>query len=127
MEDLKTLTTQEQARAVLPPLRQQILQQLKSGPATPSDVARAIGIAPNKAHFHVRTLVRLVETRTTGIVTEHFFARTARQFEVDLRDGEGKVDLAGADIFLLPGAVVAFAGPRGVVLPTLQGTAKSAT
>ncbi|HWI52387.1 MAG TPA: MFS transporter [Symbiobacteriaceae bacterium] len=35
--------------------------------------------------------------------------------------------LGGADIFLLLGAVVAFAGLRTVVLPTPQGAAKSAT
>ncbi|HWI52386.1 MAG TPA: helix-turn-helix domain-containing protein [Symbiobacteriaceae bacterium] len=98
MEELMTLTTQEQARAVLHPLRQKILEQLKAGPATPSEVGRAIGIAPNKAHYHVRTLekaglVHLVETRSTGIVTEHFFARTAQHYFVSLRDSEGKADL----------------------------------
>lgn len=99
LEETLVLTTQEQAKALMHPLRQKILRHLLGGPATPSEAAKAIGVAPNKAHYHVRMLekaglVRLVETRTAGIVTEHFFERTARQYAIQPNDAQGDLDLA---------------------------------
>lgn len=96
------LTDPEQIKAILHPLRQRILEQLeKVGAATPSEVARAIGIAASKAHYHVRILekaglLKLVETRQVGSVTETYFALVARHFEVNLKPQESPEQAAQA-------------------------------
>lgn len=100
MEDLLILTEQEQVKALLHPLRRKILDRLEKGAATPSEVGRAIGVAASKAHYHVRILekaglVRLVESRAIGSVSEYYFAPTARRFLVQLKDGRGNIDVAG--------------------------------
>jgi DNA-binding transcriptional ArsR family regulator len=81
------LTDPKQIAALLHPLRQQILEQLKERSATPSEVARAIGQPANKVHYHVRILekaglVRLVETRQVGSVTETYFAPVANRITI---------------------------------------------
>jgi DNA-binding transcriptional ArsR family regulator len=93
------LTTPEQVKAVMHPLRQQILDQLDRGPATPSEVARALGLAASKVHYHVRILekagvVALVETRQVGSIMVTYFAPTAHHFELRLADQPGRSRLA---------------------------------
>lgn len=83
--DKMQLAEPRQMQAFLHPIRRQLLEQLTRGPATPSAVARNIGISASKAHYHMRFLekaglVQLVETRQIGSVTETIFAMVARSF-----------------------------------------------
>lgn len=84
------LTDPKQIKAVLHPMRQRIMRALDAGPGTPSEVARRIGLPANKVHYHVRVLeeaglVRLVETRSVGSITEKYYELTARDFEVKMQ------------------------------------------
>lgn len=89
MLDQMELTTVEQVKALLHPLRQKVIDILQKGPATPSEVGRAVGIAASKAHYHVHVLeaaglVKLVETRRVGSVTEKYYEAVARDFTGNL-------------------------------------------
>lgn len=96
MRDRMDLTTVAQVKALLHPLRQKMMDVLQKGPATPSEVGRAVGVAANKAHYHVHVLeaaglVELVETRQVGSITEKYYAAVAREISGMLSpDGEVK-------------------------------------
>lgn len=97
------LTDPKQIKAALHPLRQRLVRALDGGPATPSELARKIGIAASKAHYHVGVLekagmVRLVETRTVGSVTEKYYELAARDFELRLKGAPDQMDQTTAII-----------------------------
>jgi DNA-binding transcriptional ArsR family regulator len=76
-----------QVKAALHPLRTRIIEILAETAATPSEVGRRLGIAASKAHYHVGVLekhglVKLVESRTTNGITEHFYRAVASHFEL---------------------------------------------
>jgi predicted ArsR family transcriptional regulator len=81
------LSDLDQAKAALHPLRTRIIEILAETAATPSEVGRRLGISASKAHYHVGVLVKhgfvkLVESRTTNGVTEHFYRAVASHFEL---------------------------------------------
>lgn len=87
MRKVMDVTELAQAKAMLHPLRSQILMQLARAPATPSEVGRRIGIPANKAHYHVHVLeqaglVELVETRQIGSITEKYYQAAAENFHL---------------------------------------------
>jgi DNA-binding IclR family transcriptional regulator len=66
MENRMALTDPAQIKAALHPLRQRLIKALDGGPATPSELARRVGIAASKAHYYIGVMekagmVRLVE------------------------------------------------------------------
>jgi DNA-binding transcriptional ArsR family regulator len=76
--------TVEQLAALVHPVRRQMLSELAE-PASPSEVARRLGIAAQIANYHVRALeaaglVREVETRQVRNLLEHRFRAVARSF-----------------------------------------------
>lgn len=84
---------------MLHPLRSEMLKALARGPATPSEVARAVGIPANKAHYHMNVLekaglVRLTETRTVGSVTEKYYERVAYRFQYEARNDPDRANAA---------------------------------
>lgn len=81
--DLYTLETVEQMRALADPLRIRIVAELARRPLTATQVGERVGVAANKAHYHVRELervglVRLVEKRERGGILEKYFRAVAR-------------------------------------------------
>ena len=103
LDDVLNLERPEQVKAALHPLRGAMLKALAEGPATPSEVARAVGIPANKAHYHMNVLekaglVRLVETRTVGSVTEKYYERVAQRFQYEVRNDPNR---AGAALSLV--------------------------
>jgi DNA-binding transcriptional ArsR family regulator len=90
LEDRLTLTEVAQVKAALHPLRQKLMHAFDAEPVTPSELARRVGIAASKAHYHVRVLekaglVRLVETRAVGSVTEKYYQMAAHHFALEVR------------------------------------------
>jgi DNA-binding transcriptional ArsR family regulator len=76
--------TVEQLAALVHPVRRQLLAELAE-PASPSEVAKRLGIAAQIANYHVRALeaaglVREVETRQVRNLLEHRFRAVARSF-----------------------------------------------
>jgi DNA-binding transcriptional ArsR family regulator len=99
LDDVLNLEHPEQVKAVLHPLRGEMLKALARGPATPSEVARAIGIPANKAHYHMNVLekaglVRLAETRAVGSVTEKYYERVAQRFQYEVRNDPSRASAA---------------------------------
>src|SRR5579871_4132046 len=77
----------EQVRAMADELRIRIVDQLTLQPMTVTQVGEALGIAPNKVHYHVRELervglVRLVETREKGGILEKYYRLVAGDLQV---------------------------------------------
>lgn len=88
MEEERALTELNQVKAAMHPIREKMLEVLLDGPATPTEVSRRVGVAPNKGAYHMHVLakaglVELTETRSIGGVTEKYFSRTARRFRYD--------------------------------------------
>jgi DNA-binding transcriptional ArsR family regulator len=78
------IATVEQLAALVHPVRRQMLAELAE-PASPSEVAKRLGIAAQIANYHVRALeaaglVREVETRQVRNLLEHRFRAVARSF-----------------------------------------------
>jgi len=77
----------EQVRAMADELRIRIVDQLVIQPMTVTQVGEALGVHPNKIHYHVRELeraglVRLVETREKSGILEKYYRPVARNFNV---------------------------------------------
>jgi DNA-binding transcriptional ArsR family regulator len=77
----------EQLRAMADQLRLSILQRLLGRAMTVTQLGDALGIAPAKAHYHVRELervglVRLVHTREKGGILEKYYRAVAEDFQV---------------------------------------------
>ncbi|MGH2356189.1 MAG: ArsR/SmtB family transcription factor [Chloroflexota bacterium] len=78
------IATEDQLAALLHPVRRRVLAALTE-PASPSEVARHLGIAPQVANYHVRALesaglAHEVETRQKRNLLEHRFRAIARSF-----------------------------------------------
>jgi DNA-binding transcriptional ArsR family regulator len=78
------IATVEQLAALVHPVRRRMLAELAE-PASPSEVAKRLGIAAQIANYHVRALeaaglVREVETRQIRNLLEHRFRAVARSF-----------------------------------------------
>src|SRR5262249_36568954 len=87
LPDLYTLDSIEQMRAVADELRIRIMDLLIQRPLTVTMVGDALGIAPAKAHYHVRELervglVKLVATRERGGILEKYYRAVAQNFTV---------------------------------------------
>ena len=81
---LQIIREVEQASSVLSPIRAQILEALAE-PGSSSSIAKELGLARQKANYHVRTLERLglvehVEDRKRGNCTERVVRATARHY-----------------------------------------------
>jgi DNA-binding transcriptional ArsR family regulator len=77
----------EQLRAMADQLRLSILQRLLGRAMTVTQLGDALGIAPAKAHYHVRELervglLRLVHTREKGGILEKYYRAVAEDFQV---------------------------------------------
>jgi len=77
----------EQLRAMADQLRLSILQRLLGRAMTVTQLGDALGIAPAKAHYHVRELervglLRLVQTREKGGILEKYYRAVAEDFQV---------------------------------------------
>jgi DNA-binding transcriptional ArsR family regulator len=78
------LATADELTALIHPVRRRLLAELAE-PASPSEVAKRLGIAAQIANYHIRALeaaglVREVETRRVRNLLEHRFRAVARSF-----------------------------------------------
>lgn len=93
-----------QIKALIHPVRKLIMGRLIQGPATPSQVAKSIGLTANKVHYHVRILeraglVKLVQTHNIGSVKELFFEPVAEKIVIRLdRDDVELVDMVSKSV-----------------------------
>jgi DNA-binding transcriptional ArsR family regulator len=81
------ISSLEQLRAMADQLRLSILQRLLGRAMTVTQLGEALGIAPAKAHYHVRELervglLRLVQTREKGGILEKYYRAVAEDFQV---------------------------------------------
>jgi DNA-binding transcriptional ArsR family regulator len=77
----------EQLRAIASHMRHRILRVLRDNPATITQIAERLGIAKGSSNHHVKVLakaglVRVVETRKVGGVTEQYYAMTGKTIEL---------------------------------------------
>jgi DNA-binding transcriptional ArsR family regulator len=77
----------EQVRAMADELRIRIVDQLLLRPMTVTQVGEALGVPPNKIHYHVHELQRLglvilAETREKGGILEKYYRPVAKSFNV---------------------------------------------
>lgn len=85
--DTYELQRVDQLKAIADELRQRILFLLADEPLTVTQLGDRLGVAPAKAHYHVRELERvgllhLVETRERGGILEKYYRSIARDVEV---------------------------------------------
>jgi len=83
----RTLTTETEITAYLHRTRMAILEALRGGPATASQVAAKLGVHPANLTRHIRMLVNaglivLVEKRDTGRNLEKYYQAAAESFDV---------------------------------------------
>jgi DNA-binding transcriptional ArsR family regulator len=83
----RTLTTEAEIAAYLHRSRMAILDALRNGPATASQIAQRIGVHPANLTRHLRILERgglivLVDKRDTGRNLEKYYAAVAASFDV---------------------------------------------
>jgi DNA-binding transcriptional ArsR family regulator len=94
LEDLRTVSTPQELKAMFHPLRGTILELVLERAATVSELAAAVARPKSTVAHHVGVLadagmLRVVRTRKVRAVEERFYGRTARIFSV----GEIKPDL----------------------------------
>ena len=101
----RTLTTTTEIEAYLHRTRMAILEALRPGPATSSQIADRLGVHPANLTRHIRTLeaaglIELVEKRDTGRNLEKYYDTTASSFDVapdaDRLEAPHKIALAFA-------------------------------
>lgn len=85
--DVYYIDSLEQMRAVADDLRRRIVDSLSARAMTVTQLGDLLGIAPAKAHYHVRELervglVKLVETREKGGVLEKYYRTVAKMLTV---------------------------------------------
>ena len=86
-ETIRTLSTDAEISAYLHRARMAILDVLRDGAATTTQIAARLGVHPANLTRHMRVLeqaglVALVEKRDTGRNLEKYYAATARRFRV---------------------------------------------
>lgn len=89
------ITTPEQQKAYLHPVRMKVLGFIAAKPMTISQVASELKVHPANITHHFRTLedsglIRLVEERDVGRVVERYFRTIAQTFNI--RPPEGSVE-----------------------------------
>ncbi len=90
MDDLPEeyyVETVEQLRSIADELRMRIGSLLLSGPMTATQVAKALGMAPSKIHYHLTELervglVKVAYTRQRGNLVERYYIPVARNIKV---------------------------------------------
>jgi DNA-binding transcriptional ArsR family regulator len=88
LADALTVDSAEQHRALGNLTRHRILGLLLDRAMTGAQLAEALGVLKGSVSFHLRTLeraglVRVVRTRPVRGVTERYYGRTARRFDLD--------------------------------------------
>ena len=88
LDDALTVDSAEQHRALGTLTRHRILGLLLDRAMTGAQLAEALGVLKGSVSFHLRTLeraglVRVVRTRPVRGVTERYYGRTARRFDLD--------------------------------------------
>ena len=83
----RTLSTEAEISAYLHRSRMAILDVLRDGPATATQIAARLGVHPANLTRHIRVLekaglVALIEKRDTGRNLEKYYAATARRFRI---------------------------------------------
>lgn len=86
-DDVRVLTTEREIAAYLHRTRMEILEVLRSGAATSSQIAARLGVHPANLTRHIRQLeaaglLVLVEKRDTGRNLEKYYATVADRFTV---------------------------------------------
>jgi len=87
IDTCRTLSTETEISAYLHRTRMAILDVLRDGPATTTQIAARLDVHPANLTRHIRVLERaglvsLVEKRDTGRNLEKYYATTARRFRV---------------------------------------------
>jgi DNA-binding transcriptional ArsR family regulator len=87
-DDRRVLRSKEEVAAYLHRTRMEILDVLRGGPATSSQIAAQLGVHPANLTRHLRTLqgaglIELVERRDTGRTVEKYYAVMAERFVVE--------------------------------------------
>src|SRR5215212_392623 len=88
LADTLVVDSAEQPRALGNLTRHRILGLLLDRAMTVAQLAEALGVLKGSVSFHLRTLeraglVRVVRTRPVRGVTERYYGRTARRFDLD--------------------------------------------
>jgi DNA-binding transcriptional ArsR family regulator len=103
LPEMYSIASLDQMRAIADDLRIRIFDRLTRQPMTVTQLGEALGVAPAKAHYHVRELervglVKLVETREKGGILEKYYRAVARDIAVSpgLLRGLSPDDMAGA-------------------------------
>ena len=89
-EDLM-LTTPEQFKAIVGPVRPKILGLLAQRAATTSQIAEALDLSKGTTGHHIKVLesaglVRVVRTRQVRALTEKYYGRMARTYRISTDD-----------------------------------------
>jgi DNA-binding transcriptional ArsR family regulator len=89
-EQIEVLSTEEQIKAYVHPVRMSILDLLAEEKLTISDVAKKFGVHPATITHHFKLLqrvglIKLVEKRDAGRNIEKYYRAAALNFEVKLR------------------------------------------
>jgi DNA-binding transcriptional ArsR family regulator len=90
LDDFFTADTPERVRALVDPVRTQILDLVLDRAATTTELARALDRPKSSVAHHVDVLViqgflKVVRTRRVRAIEERFFGRTARRYILDNR------------------------------------------
>lgn len=88
VKETHLLRTLDEVRALSDPLRLRIIECLRDGPLTVSQVAQRLGEKPTKFYYHFAELEKhglicAVETRQRGNLLEKYFLPVAKYFQVD--------------------------------------------
>ena len=103
LPEMYSISSLDQMRAIADDLRIRIFDRLTRQPMTVTQLGDALGVAPAKAHYHVRELervglVKLVETREKSGILEKYYRAVARDIAVSpgLLRGLSPDDMASA-------------------------------
>jgi DNA-binding transcriptional ArsR family regulator len=85
---LKTINDLEVLKVAADPLRNQIMELIVPAPTTVGDIARKLGLTPNKLYYHISMLekhgfIQVVESVVRGNLIEKKYWLTAYDFDID--------------------------------------------
>ena len=88
LRHIDVVATAERAAAIVDPVRQRLLAELRDEPESAAGLARRLGAPRQRLNFHLRELekagfVRRVAERRKRNCTERLFRATARQYLID--------------------------------------------